>query len=390
MGSAALAGFLFLGLVLQADRQDRTAPPLSFTSLSAQADAARDAGRLDEAASLYRKALAKRPAWQEGWWSLGTILYDKDSYPSAAQAFRRLLSYDPKNGTANLMLALCEYQLGRNDSALEHIRTAKRLGVKSDRQLVHVLEYHEGMLLLRKGRYDDAVEALKPLVEDGVDSEELTLALGLGALLIRPTDAPAAAAPEHQIVLRAGRAERGRLAQQWDAAKAEYAALAQEFPSFPNIHYAFGRLFLALDTPEPAIEQFKAEIANHPHHVRARMQIAASYYRVDSAKGIPYAQEVVSIDPDYPFGHYLLGLLYLDTRDLPHAIRELETAARMVPTEPQFQYSLGSAYNRAGRPQDAARARAAFTRLGGTHPPGSGEGTESPRLDLDHQPDQPD
>ena len=118
-------------------------------------------------------------------------------------------------------------------------------------------------------------------------------------------------------------------------------------------------------------------------HVRARMQIAASYYRADSAKGLPFAQEVVTIEPDYPFGHYLLGLLYLDTRDVPHAIRELETAARMVPTEPQFQYSLASAYSRAGRTDDAARARAAFTRLGGTHPPGTGEGTERPRLELD-------
>jgi len=117
--------------------------------------------------------------------------------------------------------------------------------------------------------------------------------------------------------------------------------------------------------------------------VRARMQIAASYYRADSAKGLLFAQEVVTIEPDYPFGHYLLGLLYLDTRDVPHAIRELETAARMVPTEPQFQYSLASAYSRAGRTDDAARARAAFTRLGGTHPPGTGEGTERPRLELD-------
>ena len=30
------------------------------------------------------------------------------------------------------MLALCDYQLDRNDNALEHIRTAKRLGVTSD------------------------------------------------------------------------------------------------------------------------------------------------------------------------------------------------------------------------------------------------------------------
>jgi len=383
--SAALAAFFFLGLTgsLQAHPEERPASPLSFASLSAQADAARDAGRLDEAAALYRQALAKRPAWHEGWWSLGTILYDQDSYASAARAFRRVLAGDPKNGTAHLMLGLCEYQLDRDESALAHIQRAKALGVRRDEQLVQVMEYHEAMLLVRKGRYEDAIEAAKPLVEQGVASDELDGVLGRAVLLIRPNEAPKADDADYQIVLRAGRAERNRLAQQWDAAKSAYGELVQAFPSFPNVHYAFGRFLLAVDTPDPAIEQFKAEIANNPRHVRARMQIAAACYRVDSAKGIPYAQEVVALEPDYPFGHYLLGLLYLDSRDLDRAIQQLETAARMVPTEPQFQFSLGSAYARAGRPKDAARARAAFARLGGTHPPGSGEGSEPPRLNLD-------
>jgi tetratricopeptide (TPR) repeat protein len=386
VASAALL-IVALGGVARAHAQNRAPALSSFATLSAKANDARDAGHLDEATSLYRQALAVDPTWQEGWWSLGTILYDQDSYPSAARAFRRLLAYNPKHGTAHLMLALCEYQLDRNDSALQHIATAKRLGVKSDQQLVRVLYYHEGMLLLRKGRYEDALDALKVLVEDGVESDELDAALGLGVLLIRPEDAPSDGVPERQIVVRAGRAERHRLAQQWDAARAAYGDLVEEFPAFPNIHYAFGRFLLAVEDTDAAIQQFKEEIENNARHVRARMQIAATYYRVDSAAGIPFAQEVVKLEPDYPFGHYLLGLLYLDTRDLTHSIQELETAARMVPTEPQFQFSLGSAYARAGRPKDAARARAAFARLGGTRPPGSGEGSTPPRLDLDHQPD---
>ncbi len=376
-----------LTLGVRAHAQPPSTGAAGFASLSAEADAARDAGRLDEAEALYRQALAKRPAWQEGWWSLGTILYDQDSYASAARAFRRVLAGDPKNGTAHLMLALCEYQLDRDESALAHIQRAKALGVQSDEQLVQVLQYHEAMLLLRKGRYEDAIEAAKPLVEQGVASDELDGVLGRAVLLIRPKEAPKADDADYQIVLRAGRAERNRLSQQWDAAKAAYGELVQAFPTFPNVHYAYGRFLLAVDTPDPAIEQFKAEIANNPRHVRARMQIAAACYRVDSPEGIPYAQEVVTLEPDYPFGHYLLGLLYLDSRDLDRAIQQLETAARMVPTEPQFQFALGSAYARAGRPKDAARARAAFARLGGTHPPGSGEGNEPPRLDLDRQPD---
>ena len=76
------------------------------------------------------------------------------------------------------------------------------------------------MLLLRKGRYEDAIDTLKDLVEDGVNSDDLTVALGLGVLLVRPSDAPAANSPEHQIIVRAGRAERSRLALQWDMSSA--------------------------------------------------------------------------------------------------------------------------------------------------------------------------
>ena len=63
-----------------------------FDALSAQADAARQAGRLDEAVDLYRKALAVKPDWREGLWSLGTMLYELDRFGEARDAFRRVLA----------------------------------------------------------------------------------------------------------------------------------------------------------------------------------------------------------------------------------------------------------------------------------------------------------
>ena len=87
--------------------------------------------------------------------------------------------------------------------------------------------------------------------------------------------------------------------------------------------------------------------------------------------------------PDYPFGHYLLGLLYFDIGDIAHAIPELETAARMLPDEAQFQFALGNAYARAGRAEEAARARAAFTRLRKNESRPTTDGDALQRLDLD-------
>ncbi|MPZ16351.1 MAG: tetratricopeptide repeat protein [Luteitalea sp.] len=358
--------------------QARSSTASGFATIAVRADAARDAGRLDEASGLYRQALALQPDWTEGWWSLGTILYDRDLHADAARAFQRVVSQNPKNGTAHLMLALCEYQLDRNASATQHIQAAKTLGVQKDDQLLHVLVYHEAMLLLRAGRYERAIEAARPLVAADVEDDNLDVALGLAVLLIRPNDAPPEGSPRRQILLRAGRAERHSLSKQFAEAREHYSALVQEAPSFPNVHYAYGRFLLATEDRERAVAEFREEIKRDPSHVRARMQIAAARYRVDSAAGIPFAQEVVKLQPDYPFGHYLLGLLYFDTGDITRAIPALEAAARMVPDEPQFQFTLGNAYARVGRKEDAARARAAFQRLRGND-----TATSSPRLDLD-------
>ncbi|HLZ10998.1 MAG TPA: hypothetical protein VKP58_00295, partial [Candidatus Acidoferrum sp.] len=70
----------------------------NFNDLSARASQASNENRLDEASALYAKALAIRPRWEEGWWSLGTLEYDQDHYAKAANAFVKLLALHPRNG----------------------------------------------------------------------------------------------------------------------------------------------------------------------------------------------------------------------------------------------------------------------------------------------------
>src|SRR6266496_3039123 len=60
-----------------------------FEMLAAQANQARESNRTQEAIALYRKALGLRPKWDEGWWYLGTLLYDGDSYADAIEPFKQ-------------------------------------------------------------------------------------------------------------------------------------------------------------------------------------------------------------------------------------------------------------------------------------------------------------
>ena len=289
----------------------------SFASLSAKADAARDAGRLDEAAALYRQALAKRPAWQEGWWSLGTILYDQDSYASAARAFRRLLSTDPKNGTAHLMLGSLRVPARSRRECPGHIRACE--GARGQERRAT----RAGPAVSRS----DALVPQRPLrgrdrgreTAGGAGRRERRAGWGAwtGVLLIRPKEALEGATTRtiRLCYARVGRAQStGR--SSGTPRKRRTGTWCRSSRRFPTSTTRSGDFCWPSDTPDPAIEQFKEEIANNPRHVRARMQIAAACYRVDSPPGIPFAQEVVKLEPDYPFGHYLLGLLYLDARDL--------------------------------------------------------------------------
>lgn len=349
--------------ILGAQESRRADLTPTFENLSRQAAAARDADRLDEAASLYRKALQLRPQWAEGWWSLGTLEYDRNHYPAAADAFRKLLPLAPKDGTARAMLGLCEFELGRDALALKHIDEAKNLGVSTNPQLRTVVIYHEGVLLQRAGKFEAASESLAQLCHDATESPSVLLALGMVSLRMKDKTPPPAESPGGQVVAAVGRASCLGKQKKFDEARAAFSAIAADYPTYPNLHYAFGRLLVESNDVPAAIAEFKKEIENHPESVVARLEIAAAEYKTDSQAGLPYAQEAVKLNPTLPFAHYLLGLLYLDTDDYRKAIPELEAAQEAFPKDPQIYFALGSAYSRAGRNQDAARARAAFQKI---------------------------
>src|SRR5215831_13670948 len=93
-------------------------PSAAFNEISKRADREREAGRLDEAVRLYREGIKMRPKWEEGWWHLATILYEQDKYDEARDAFKLLVSAQPKNGPASAMLGLCEFETRDYERAL--------------------------------------------------------------------------------------------------------------------------------------------------------------------------------------------------------------------------------------------------------------------------------
>ena len=149
----------------------------------------------------------------------------------------------------------------------------------------------------------------------------------------------------------------------FEGAKQIYGGLTTEYPDYPNLHFAYGRLLLEAHETDEAVKEFQRELERDPKNVNSLLEIAAVRYQMDSQDGLKYAEEAVKLAPGMPFAHYLLGLLRLDTGNAAGAIPEFEIARKAFPMEAQVYFSLGSAYARTGRKVEAAKARAEFVRL---------------------------
>jgi tetratricopeptide (TPR) repeat protein len=340
-----------------------TKPSAQFQSLSKRAMEALDADKLQEAIPLFRKALTLNPGWVEGWWALGTAYYDQESYAEAELAFQHVVAIDPKHGTAHALLGLCEFELGDDQAALRDIEASKDLGTNIDPQLRDVVFYHEGVLLQRAGRFVAAEKPFASLCLDNGGGGEVTRGLGMAALRMRDRQFPAPGSETATVAEQVGRAACSAAQKDIDSARRQLTLVADAYPHFPYLHYAFGRVLLdARDIPG-AVAEFKREIDEGHDRVLPMLQIAAADYKVDPAAGLPYAEQAVALAPQLPFAHYLLGLLLANTGAEDKAIPELETARRAFPQDTKVYWSLATAYARVGRAQDAAKARAEVARL---------------------------
>ena len=340
-----------------------------FNDLSKRADQAREADRLDEALTLYGQALKIRPSWIEGWWYVSTILYERDRYAEARDAFRTLLSILPQKGPdssllapSTAMLGLCEFQTKEYDRAIVDLEHARLLGLSGQQQLISVVRYHAAILLTRFEQFELGFDALREFAREGNESPSVIEAFGLNVL--RMPFLPSETPPDRrEIVMMAGRAAYYMSVRKQVESRKVFDDLLARYPETPGVHYAFG-VFLLNQEPDSALEEFQHELKLSPNHVPSLLQIAFEYIkRSEYAAGLPFAEKSVQLAPNMFPARNALGRILLETGDVPRATKELEEGVKLAPESPEMHFALARAYARAGRKEDAARERALFTKL---------------------------
>jgi len=360
---ALLIGITLSFAALAGNFEARGEESSSIRDLIQHATAAREKGDSAHAIELYRKATAQKPDWQEGWWYLGSLLYDGGRFSAAAQVLHRLTVLNPNLGGAWGLLGLSEFESTRYDEALKDLQLATSLGAGDDQTLEDVVDYHLALLLNVRGESEAANVLLYSLLLRGHHSEDLQVALGLA--LLRVPLLPSQLDPSKDAILH----DAGSLAaviahRQYEAADAGFNGLLTKYPGTAFVHYAWGAM-LAKEGKDAAAEaQFEEETKLNPDSSLAYSEWAYLAFKSSHYdQAISLARKAIGLSANSFTAHYVLGSALLATGKTEASVGELEQARKLVPESPEIRYGLSRAYAKLGQKELAKQEAAEFERL---------------------------
>jgi tetratricopeptide (TPR) repeat protein len=336
--------------------------PETFAQLSADADAARQAGDTARAVNLYTRAVQLNSSWPDGWWYLGQLYYSSNQYDHAVDAFTHYLSLVPNAAPATALRGLCEFELGDYPASLSDVERALSLGAADDSRNTQILRYHQALLLTKLGRFEQALDSCRYFARKHLSSNDLLVAVGLAALRL-PLLPQEADASQTARSADAGNAVFLLLSEDSSAAAQAFDAFFQRYPTTPNLHYTWGYLLYPTD-PDAAIAQFQQELSADPANAIDHSMLAWALLMDNSpAEALPEARKAAEEAPALPMAQLSLGRALLETGDAKSATQILEKALVLDPQNLEIHLALARAYSETGRELDARRERLACLQM---------------------------
>ena len=281
-------------------------------------------GRLD-AAMAQLNELAKQNPEPAGVERLrGIILYQRDQFPQAIDAFAKASEQDPNDRESIEMQGVSLFRLGRTREAIPLLEKA-RTEVQSanvDPEYVLALCYADVQ------RYDDARHAFAAQYGFAPDSAEAYLLAG------------------RQFLRRELRDEAGNAAAK---------ALAIN-PSLPLAHELLGEVALARGDTGGAIKEFEAERKLNPLNPDLYDRLGDAYLRNGQyTEAQQSLNRAVLLEPQATGPYILLGETFLKLKQPIQALHYLDRAVHMDPSNYITHNLLGQAFKATGELEQANR-----------------------------------
>jgi predicted O-linked N-acetylglucosamine transferase (SPINDLY family) len=270
-------------------------------------------GKLDEATSSYREAIALNPQDADACLNLGFALSEQQRYQEAEHALQRSLDIKPGQADAFYFLGLMAKRQGKPEIAIENF--IRVLDLKRDFELVYG---DLCQMLVESGQIGRARE----IVLKGIAAypEMMDLHAQLGSLYAYENDLERAIhcfqaalklQPDHaQVHGRLG--EVFRRSNRFEDALASYDKLVALDPNSAEAFNNRGIALGGLDRHEDALASFQLALALEPRHAKALGNLGEMLGCLrrhhEAARAF---SRLIDIEPEYP---YALGALFYSKR----------------------------------------------------------------------------
>jgi tetratricopeptide (TPR) repeat protein len=331
-------------LAQSSSASQRDAGTADFEAVAKSAAAAQEAGQVDEAIQEYRRALEMNPGWGEGWWNLGTLLYEGDRYPEAIPAFKKVVELVPSAGPAWNFLGLCEFETKDYANSLEHLGKGLALG-DDDPELARVSKYHLALLLIRSGKSDQAASLLASTFGQSEPPPQIKIALGLAMLHVPLL--PKEIDPSQDALIYAAGEAASALAQDNSAkALAALPSLLKDYPGTPYLHYAYGKALASAGWEEEALQQQREETGVSPKSALPWIEISQLELRLQhSQEALHAAEAAVQRAPDSSASLRTLGEVLQALGKKEKAAKELALAENLEPEKHRPEERIALLYS---------------------------------------------
>jgi tetratricopeptide (TPR) repeat protein len=334
-----------------------------FEAVAKSATASREAGHADEAIRDYRRAVEINPRWEEGWWYLGTLLYDGDRYSDAIPAFQQLVELTPSLGPAWNFLGLCEFETKDYRNSLEHLHKGLGLGSADDPETARVAKYHLALLLIRSGKSDQGATLLASTLGESEVAPQIKIALALAMLHVPLL--PKEIDPSQDALISAAGEAASAMAQNNSAkALATFPSLLKDYPDTPYLHYAFGEALASAGRDEEALKQQREETGVSPQSALPWIAISQLELHLQHPQeALHAAEQAVQRSPDSLASHKTLAEVLQASGRKEKAAAELAVAEKLVPEKPRPEKRIALLFSNHAEAKPERNVQAA------SHPP---------------------
>jgi len=283
------------------------------------------AGRVDQAVSIYRSILEVDPAHADSLHLMGLVAHKQGQTDLALNYYASAIARQPKQAAYRNNLANALWELGRTDEAVAEYRTAAELRPDSAE-----IQGNLGHVLGTLERWDEALPYFRAALSRKPDSPEIHFNFGnalrrLGrlqeaeacyhrALAIKPDFAPAS----HHLGITL--TELGRV----DEAELRYREALRLQPDYPEALNDLGNLLQERSRLAEAVACYRSALQQRPSLPAAHYNLGCALLAQNDADGaIACYDQALALDPQYGGARLArcmaeLPMLYRDDAEIGH------------------------------------------------------------------------